>query len=186
MRVCHTIALAIAAGSVASAAFAGPKNIFESIGCAYGVKRTGCASDYDRAVTAVRIDETTYHITAVGNAYTRRDTTYKFAMRRAAEETLASGYDLFAVVDQSDGSRQVVESVDGGYSSGLSASGQSTITPNAPITRSYILPGTILTIKMSRAPRFADTRDNVFDAREVLRFVGPPTATPAATSKVDR
>jgi len=59
----------------------------------------GCASTYENAVTVKRISNDVALIKAQGNAFTNRAQTDRFALLRAAEETLAAGYAYFEVVD---------------------------------------------------------------------------------------
>ena len=50
----------------------------------------------------MRITEDTAQIRAIGNANTDPDTVERYALRRAAEETIQDGFDLFRIVRVAD------------------------------------------------------------------------------------
>ena len=66
---------------------------------------TGCATPYRQmglfgGVNASQIDTTTMRVSARGNAFTDIGQIRDYVLLRAAEETLAHGYDLFRVVGE--------------------------------------------------------------------------------------
>ena len=68
---------------------------------------SACATPYGEmglmgGVSAQRIDETTFEVSARGNGFTDQETISHFVLRKAAEETVADGYDLFMIVDSRD------------------------------------------------------------------------------------
>lgn len=150
---------------------------------------SSCATPYQGmgltgGVTATRIDETTVEIYAAGNGFTNQETISHYVMRKAAEETLADGYDLFLIVDRRNRSRvsqfttegQINTSTTGTYSGyGNTVYGTSntngTYTP--PQTYNIFKPGEGATIKMFRGMKPTDAPANLFDAHEVSRFMTP-------------
>jgi hypothetical protein len=56
-------------------------------------------------VSATQIDANTASVTAHGNGYTSASTIKNYAMLKAADETIALGFDYFAMGDSSDESR---------------------------------------------------------------------------------
>ena len=141
---------------------------FRRLGCGTILRSRGCASTFQEATRATRVDETTIRITVGGNAYTNSDTVYRFAMMRAASETIAAGYDLFEVVEQADTTRQRSGVTGGGFNYGTGR--------NDPIqSYSYVLPGQAMTVRLRRGAKPADAPANLFDAREVLRFLTSPS-----------
>jgi len=85
---------------------------------------TGCATNYQSAsfwgngYTSYRIAEDTHSITFRGNQYTTKERAEQFAMLRAAELTLESGYTHFLVLEQKDRSSVVLERYDSAPLSG--------------------------------------------------------------------
>ena len=133
----------------------------------------GCATPYQEmgalgGVRAVRITDDTAQVTASGNAYTDPDTVQRYALRRAAEETVADGYDLFRI--SSDADRTSVGSASYGYATG----GRYSVWGSA-FSMPIVKPGQSLMIKMVKGPRPDPMPDGEFDAREVLaHLAGTP------------
>lgn len=130
---------------------------------------SACATPYQEmgalgGVQASRITADTVQITARGNGYTDADTIQRYALRRAAEETVADGYDLFRI--SSDADRTRVGSQSFGYATGnrYSIWGSSFSMP-------IVKPGQTLMIKMIKGARPNPMPDGLFDAREVLGFI---------------
>lgn len=146
MRAGHTFSAAVLAIVVA--------------GCATQYKEMGATG----GVMAARIDADTFQITARGNAFTDPDTIQRFALRKAAEETIANGYDVFEVVSARDRSRT------GRHSSAYgTARGGYVVAWGSGWD--IIKPGETVLIKMRRGPKPSDAPAGVFDAREVLRYM---------------
>lgn len=129
----------------------------------------GCATPYGDmtalgGVRAVRISEDTAQITAAGNAYTDPDTIQRYALRRAAEETVADGFDLFRIVDAEDRTRSGVASFGYANANRYGAFGSAFAAP-------VIRPGQTLMIKMVRGPRPDPMPDGEYDAHEVLKYL---------------
>lgn len=131
---------------------------------------TGCATPYQEmgalgGVRASRITDDTVQITAAGNAYTDQDTIQRYALRRAAEETVNDGFDRFRI--SSDADRTRVGSATYG-----SASGNRYAVIGSAFTMPLVFPGQSLMIKMIKGPRPDPMPDGEFDAREVLAHLG--------------
>ncbi len=135
----------------------------------------GCATPYQEmgalgGVKATRFSADTVLITAKGNAYTDEDTVQAYAMRRAAEETIADGYDLFRIEGDADRTRS-------GTASFVYAGGNRRSAFASAFSIPMIEPGQTLTIKMIKGPKPEPMPDGLFDAREVESYLaGAPYA----------
>jgi hypothetical protein len=133
----------------------------------------GCATPYQQmgptgGVRATRITDDIAQVTASGNAYTDPDTVQRYALRRAAEETVADGFDLFRI------SADLDRSATGTASYGV-ASGNRYSVFGSGFTMPIVKPGQTLMIKMMKGPKPDPMPDGEFDAREVLsHLVGTP------------
>ncbi len=134
-----------------------------------------CATPYQEmgltgGVTATQLTADTFQIVANGNGYTSTATIERYALRKAAEVTVANGYDLFVITSAADQGRVsgVVSNSQsngaGGYSTGVA-------TP-------IYTPGQRMMVKMFKGPM--PTREtaspNLYDARELLSYLVPPPA----------
>jgi hypothetical protein len=127
-------------------------------------------------VRATRITQDTAQITARGNAYTDPDTIQRYALRKAAEETIADGYDLFRIGSDADRTLNGSESI--GYASGNRYS-----VWGSAFSMPIVKPGQTLLIKMYKGPAPSPMPDGLFDAREVLKFAEAAEATHASRDR---
>ncbi len=116
-------------------------------------------------VSATQIDGNTISVTAHGNAFTSASTIKNYTILKAADETVAAGYDYFAMGDETDESRHGVLSFASGssYSNSWYGSGFSTET---------IKPGENVLVKMYHGQKPEDAPPNYFDAHEVEDYLG--------------
>lgn len=131
---------------------------------------TACATPYQPmglggGVRSVQIESDIAQITARGTMLTDADKVEQYVLRKAAETTLASGYDHFEVVSVSDRTRTFQAA--GGYTGFTGTS-----FPSGGLTLPFIRPGETILIRMSRGPSAA-SGVTVFDARDVLAHLGP-------------
>jgi hypothetical protein len=118
-------------------------------------------------VTATQLTADTFQIVATGNGYTSTATIERYALRKAAEVTVANGYDLFVIASAADQGR-----VSGVVSNSKfdSAGGYSTSVATPIFT-----PGQTMVVKLFKGPM--PTREmalpNLYDAREILRYLAP-------------
>lgn len=132
-----------------------------------------CATPYQEmgalgGVQANRISNDTAQITARGNGYTDPDTIQRYALRRAAEETIADGFDLFRINSDLDRTRTGSESY--GYATGNRYSAWGTA-----FTMPIIKPGETFVIRMFKGPAPNPMPDGMFDAHDVLsHLAGTP------------
>jgi hypothetical protein len=131
---------------------------------------SACTTPYQEmgmrgGVKAVQITSDVAQVTARGSATTDPDKVQRYALRKAAETTVAAGYDLFQVVADVDRTRLV--SGGGGYTTG-GLGGIPALGLNLPFVR----PGQTFLIRMSRGPMPAGAQGTVFDAHEVLNHLG--------------
>jgi len=131
---------------------------------------TACSTPYQDmglrgGVQAVQITTDIAQVTARGSATTDPDKIQRYALRKAAETTVASGYDLFQVVADVDRTRLV--SGGGGYSTGA-LGGLPALGLNMPFVR----PGQTFLVRMSRGQVPAGAAGTIFDAHEVLDHLG--------------
>lgn len=144
-----------------------------AIGAALSV--AGCSTTYQRlnllgGVEAHRISEDAAQITARGNVLTDPDVIQRYVLRRAAEETVADGFDLFRVATDLDRTRALV-----GSFLYATAAGRSFVEP--AVSAAFVKPGETLIIKMSKGPRPNPMPDGEFDAHEVIKYLGQPASS---------
>lgn len=72
-------------------------------GCQTAYQKTGLTGGYDE----LRLSENTYRVSVRGNGFTSKERAGDIALLRAAELTLAAGYERFAVVGGEGVSSQV-------------------------------------------------------------------------------
>ena len=128
-----------------------------------------CATPYQEmgftgGVSATQLTSDTFQIVAKGNGYTSASAIERYALRKAAEVTVANGYDLFLIASAADRGRisgfMTNSQYNGnGYSSGFS-------TP-------VYAPGQTLTVKTFKGTKPADAPPNLYDARELLSYLAP-------------
>ena len=132
-----------------------------------------CATPYQEmgalgGVRATRITDDTAQITASGNAYTDPDAIQRYALRRAAEETVSDGFDFFRIGTEADRTRV-------GSQSFAYATGNRYSLWGSGFTMPIVKPGESLMIKMSKGPKPDPMPDGMFDARDVLaHLAGTP------------
>ena len=129
------------------------------IAIAAGFTLTGCMTPYQSmgflgGVRATQVDASTMRILSRGNGYTSTLLIDGYARLKAADETIAHGYDYFRIISFNDSSR--VENI--------------SFTPytSEPVTKSE---ETVL-IKMFKGPMPKDASSDYFDAREVEQTLG--------------
>ncbi|MGN6517124.1 MAG: CC0125/CC1285 family lipoprotein [Rhizomicrobium sp.] len=153
-----------------------------------------CSTPYQEmgllgGVSATRIDDNTIQISGKGNAYTSAATIQQYVLLKAADETLADGYDFFVLVSASDASRSGAFYVPGQTTSyttgsasimGNNVYGQATThtyaTPGSAFI--FIKPGEDAVIKMYRGVKPADAPPNVYDAYQVEQYLGAQIKQP--------
>ena len=140
----------------------------------------GCATPYQDmglrgGVRAVQISSDIAQVTARGSTVTDADKIEQYALRKAAEATLAAGYDHFEVVSASDRSR-TLQGVAGYAAPGLHG------FPSVGLTMPFIRPGETMLIRMSRGPGAEGSGATIFDARDVVNHLGRRRAQPHASA----
>jgi hypothetical protein len=121
-------------------------------------------------VSAVQIDASTLRISGRGNGFTDPATIQNYVLLKAAEETKRRGFDLFVILNSSDTTR-VGEATFGsasafggrGYAWGLGSS----------FSEPIVKPGEDALVKMVKGAKPPNAPANVFDAAEVLHYLGP-------------
>jgi hypothetical protein len=135
-------------------------------------------------VSATQIDATTLQIVGRGNGYTDPATIQSYVLLKAAQETLARGYDTFVIVSAQDASRNSTVVIPGQTTSyttgtvtgtGNAAFGTATTqTSTSPATIENIFkPGETLLVKMLKGPKPADAPPNMYSASEIVQYLGP-------------
>ena len=138
-----------------------------------------CSTPYQEmglsgGVKATRVDATTVRISGRGNAFTSSDTISDYVMIKAAEETLASGYGHFQVIgenEEASTSYLVSPSTATTTYQGYQATTNYTTPTLIPVRK----PRATLMIKMYPGPKSSDAPPTVYDAREVMKYLSPPT-----------
>jgi hypothetical protein len=154
---------------------------------------SACATAYqDRGLTggltASRMDATTMQITARGNGFTDSATIREHVVLRAAEETLKAGFGHYQIVGASNQNRAGTWATPGHTYRTTTGSatahtlGGTTLVSGSAYTQTTYVPGQVFTyekpgldivVKMFPGPKPAGARDIVFDAQEVLTYLGP-------------
>lgn len=152
-----------------------------------------CSTPYQErglfgGVSATQIDETTLRVTGRGNAYTDPATIQDYVLLKAAEETVAHGYDMFLIVDTQSSqkmgavmtpgtSRSVTTGSASAYGYGNYAYGvgsATTTTTHYPgQTFLYSKPRTDIVVKMLKGAKPADAPAGLFVAEEVIKYLRP-------------
>lgn len=131
---------------------------------------SGCATPYQKmglrgGVRAVRLESDLAQVTARGSPLTDADTIERYILRKAAETTLAAGYDHFEVVSVSDRTRTMQ-----GVAGYMTAVGNG--LPSAGLSLPFVRPGETVMIRMMRGPVQAAPGGVVFDAQDLLDHLG--------------
>ena len=145
-----------------------------SLGLA-SLQLAACATPYQEmglrgGVKAVQITSNLAQVTARGVTGTDPDKIQRYALRKAAETTLAAGYDQFEVVSISDRSRSI-QGVAGYTSGGISGAGG---FPALGLSMPFVKPGETLLIRMSHGRGDGAGETTLFDAREVVDHLDAP------------
>jgi hypothetical protein len=127
-----------------------------------------CSTPYQKmglrgGVGAVQISSNIAQVSARGMTGTDPDKIQRYALRKAAETTLANGYELFEVISVTDRSRST-QGVAGYTGNGIGASG----FPQVGLAVPFIRPGETLMIRMSHGSAADHADATIFDARDVL------------------
>lgn len=153
---------------------------FSLSACATGYHAPGITG----GVSAMHLDSTTVKVVAKGNGMTSLDTIQAYAMRKAAEETLASGYDYFAVMGAEDRSSRVTGVVPGYaqtngvgtanvYGGTVTGTYSSSTMYTPARAYDFTKPGQALIIKLYKA---GEQPKGAFKASEVLSYLVPATS----------
>ena len=124
-----------------------------------GFALTGCATPYQSmgflgGVRATQVDASTMRIFSVGNGYTPIILIDGYARLKAADETIAHGYDYFRIISFNNSS--VIQNIS-----------------FSPYTTTPVLkPEETLLIKMFKGSMPKDASGDYLDAREVQQTLG--------------
>jgi hypothetical protein len=129
----------------------------------------GCATPYQEmnsqgGVEGHRITADTAQIIARGNTLTDADKIQRYVLRRAAEETLQDGFDVFEIVQDHDRTRS------GEYRSGY-ATGNRRFAWIGGFSAPVVAPGETIVIHMTKGPKPEPTPEGVYDAHEIMQFM---------------
>jgi hypothetical protein len=146
------------------------------VACATPYQRQGATGGFDE----FPMDADTYTVTFKGNGYTSKEKVQMYLHYRCAELTLETGHDSFAILETENKDRHGQFQRQGhstttttgsatayGNTAYGSATSHTTYTPGQTI--SYTMPEKSATIRMFRGPK----PEGAFDAREVMRMLGP-------------
>jgi len=130
----------------------------------------GCSTPYQEmgllgGVSSTQIDGNTINVTAHGNGFTSASTIKNYTILKSADETVALGFDYFAMGNEADESQHGMMSFSSGsvYSNSWFGSGFSTET---------IKPGETVIVKMYHGQKPENAPPNYFDAHEVENYLG--------------
>ena len=144
----------------------------------------GCATPYQDmgllgGVSAAQVDDATFRISGRGNAFTDPSQINDYVLLKAAEVTLAHGYDLFQIVGDADRTRNEVLSIPTTQSApvfGVTPGGQPVsgfASYQTTSTMAYTKPGEDIMVRMYRGAMPSPAPVNVYSAREVIAAIGP-------------
>lgn len=146
-----------------------------------GAVLCGCATPYQEmgllgGVEAYRVSDDTLQVVAKGNGFTDPATIQRYALRKAAEVTLASGYDYFALTNENDTTRHgTFSTATANYSRGSAwAFGSSWET---------LKPGQQILVRMLKGPAPTPLPPNVYDAHQAAAYLAGGGYIPAAPSR---
>ena len=108
------------------------------IGCATGYRPSGFTGGFSE----LRLSERAWQVNFAGNGYTNPERARSFALRRAAELTLASGYQAFYIANENQNVRQLnIQQPVNCYSNGpnTNCSGGGVTSINKPSSRLDIM-----------------------------------------------
>jgi hypothetical protein len=128
----------------------------------------GCSTPYQKmgplgGVKSVQIASDMAQVTARGSVGTDPDRIERYVLRKAAETTLAAGYDHFWVVSVGDRSRTIQ-----GFAGYTAAAFQG--LPSAGFSLPFVRPGETILIRMSRGAN-PQPGATMFDAPDVLSYL---------------
>ena len=145
---------------------------------------SGCATPYGKygiagGYTDARIDENTFSISVDNNGFTTQQTTSMHALFRAAELTVENGFDHFVIASGTNNTTSMAMTMPSTSTSTTtmnvygSTAYANTTTTYAPTTVVPIyFPNSTLVIKSFQGPK-PKGASNAYDARSVMKFLGP-------------
>jgi hypothetical protein len=141
----------------------------------------GCSTPYGKygalgGYTDSRIDANTFSISVDNNGFTSQQTTSMHAMYRASELTVENGFDYFVIASGTSNPTSMAMAMPSSSTSTttLNAYGSTaTTTQYAPVTVvPVVFPNSTLIIKSFKGTKPTD-QANAYDAREVMKYLGP-------------
>ena len=132
---------------------------------------SACETTYEGAVEqgnvqATRISSDTFQVVANGTEFDDPATIQRFTLRKAAETTLASGYDLFVMGESKDVSKRSNSSFG---SAEIDKKGKTAF--GSGFEQEFVAPGEIILVRMLKGPKPANAPANMYDAREVVNYL---------------
>lgn len=116
-------------------------------------------------VSATQIDSDTVSVTAHGNGFTSASTIKNYTLLKAADETIALGFDYFALGDVTDETRH-------GAMAFASGSGTRNSWFGSSSAWEMIKPGESVMVKMYHGKKPEGSPPNYFDAHEIENYLG--------------
>ena len=137
----------------------------------------GCATKYQEmgftgGVTAEPVMTDVYRIIARGNAYTSADRVQDFVLLKAAETTLATGGNYFAILDQRDRTNVAVGQTPGMVQTNVI--GNTAFTTYSPGSTYHVVkPGEALMIRVLRVGPGQAPPPGAWPAQDLANNLGP-------------
>ena len=148
----------------------------------------GCATGYGKKTfrfgyTDSQIDSNTFMVTFSGNGYTSDELIQKYVLHRAAEVTIAAGYDYFVIVNARESGKTIPFAMPGSsssYTTGSAYAYGNSAYGSATTNTSYVpgqvfsihLPISTVWVKGYKGDKPSDD-PSAFDASEILKYLGP-------------
>ncbi|MDN5942172.1 MAG: hypothetical protein L0H94_09845 [Nitrospira sp.] len=145
---------------------------------------SACATPYGEygilgGFTDARIDENTFSISVDTNGLTSQQTTSMHALFRASELTVENGFDYFVIASDANNSTSMAMVMPGGSTSnttintyGSTAYGRTTTTYAPTTVVPVVYPNSTLIIKSFKGTK-PEGVPNAYDARSVMKYIGP-------------
>ena len=140
-----------------------------------------CATPYQEmgiagGVSGSRITSDTFQVVAKGNAYTDTATIQRYILRRAAELTLAAGYDYFVVGDPTDlSSTAHLNSAVVGFGRARAI--------GLGLSQRLFMPGEAVFVRAYRGKAPEPAPMGVYDAHEIEQYMGAQNVAVSITGK---
>ena len=141
------------------------------VGCVTPYGKSGMRGGYSDQ----RLGEDVIRVHFKGNGYTAHEKVTAYLFYRCAEVTLKNGYDYFEILDKNSDKETFNYETSGTYNSttsvyGGTATTHGTYSPGVSGTATAYTDSLLIKMRKGKKP---SNQNNVFAAREILKYLGP-------------